>query len=61
MKVMMLPEVKNKKLARKKLAKAVISNKVKDYGNDPFFVKKANQSKEFLEKHGFPKELSIKK
>jgi hypothetical protein len=57
----MLPEINNKKPARKKLAKAVISNKVKDYGNDPFFVKKANQSKEFLEKHGFPKELLIKK
>jgi hypothetical protein len=39
----------------------VISNKVKDYGNEPFFVKKAKQSKEFLEKHGFPKELLIKK
>jgi hypothetical protein len=58
---MMLPEIKNKKLARKKLAKAVISNKVKDHGNDAFFVKKANQSKEFLEKHGFPKELLSKK
>jgi hypothetical protein len=57
----MLPEIKNKKLVRKKLTKAVISNKVKDYGNDPFFVKKAKQSKEFLEKHGFPKELLVKK
>jgi len=57
----MLPEIKNKKPVRKKLTKAVISNKVKDYGNDPFFVKKAKQSKEFLEKHGFPKELLVKK
>lgn len=37
--------------------KAKVSNKVKDYGNDPFFVKKAKESKEFLQKHGFPKEL----
>ena len=36
---------------------AKISDKVRDYGNDPFFVKKANESKKFLEKHGFPKEL----
>ena len=58
---MMLPEIKNKKRARKKLTKGVISNKVKDYGNEPFFVKKAKQAKDFLEKHGFPKELLIKK
>ena len=57
----MLSEIKNKKPSRKKLAKGVISNKVKDYGNDPFFVKKATQSKEFLEKHGFAEELLSKK
>ncbi len=32
-------------------------NHVRDYGNDPYFVKKANKSKAFLEKHGFPNEL----
>lgn len=37
------------------------ADKVKDYGNDPYFVKKANESKKFLEEHGFPKELLIKK
>ena len=36
---------------------AIISSEIKDYGNDPFFIKKANESKIFLEKHGFPKEL----
>ncbi|CAN5472370.1 hypothetical protein BH10BAC4_BH10BAC4_20410 [soil metagenome] len=44
----------------KKTAKsnsAIISDKVKDYGKDPFFVNKAKQSKAFLEKHGFPQEL----
>lgn len=40
---------------------AVVSDKVKNYGNDPFFVKKAKEPKEFLEKHGFPKELIPKK
>jgi hypothetical protein len=57
----MLPEIKNKKKSQKKSAKVVISNKVKDHGNDPFFIKKARESKEFLEKHGFPKELLIKR
>lgn len=44
-----------KKTAKSK--SAIVSDKVKDYGKDPFFVKKAKQSKAFLEKHGFPQEL----
>jgi hypothetical protein len=36
-------------------SKTVVDSTVKDYGNEPFFVKKANDSKQFLEKHGFPK------
>jgi hypothetical protein len=36
-------------------------HKVKDYGNDPFFVKKAEESRIFLEKNGFPKEVLKKK
>jgi hypothetical protein len=36
-------------------SKAVVNSTVRDYGNEPFFVKKANDSKQFLEKHGFPK------
>lgn len=47
--------------ATQEKSKVKVSNKVKDYGNDPFFVKKARESKEFLQKHGFPKELLIKK
>jgi hypothetical protein len=42
-------------------SKAKVSKKVKDFGNDPFFVEKAKEYKEFLQKHGFPKELLIKK
>lgn len=49
----------NKKQAEKKPIRK--KNKVKDYGNDPFFVKKAEESKAFLEKHGFPRELLLKK
>jgi hypothetical protein len=40
---------------QKSSSKAVVNSTVRDYGNEPFFVKKANDSKQFLEKHGFPK------
>ena len=57
--------VKKKNTAPKKSSKekpkARISHKVKDYGNDPFILKKVKESKEFLEKHGFPEELVPKK
>lgn len=36
-------------------SKATVNSTVRDYGNEPFFVKKANDSKQFLEKHGLPK------
>ena len=56
----MLSELK-KKQANKKIAKSKSARKVKDYSDDPFFVKKAEESKAFLEKHGFPKDLLTKK
>ena len=52
----MLSEVKRKRV-KSKSAKVKGSNKVKDHGNDPFFVKKTAESKAFLEKYGFPKDL----
>jgi hypothetical protein len=51
------PKKKNQKIK----INAIISSEVKDYGNDPFFIKKANESKAFLEKHGFPEELMRKR
>jgi len=36
---------------------AIISSEVKDYSNDPYFVKKGEASKAFLKKNGFPEEL----
>jgi hypothetical protein len=39
---------------------AVISDKVKDRSNDPYFIKKAEEAKEFLRKHPIPDHL-IKK
>jgi hypothetical protein len=47
----------NKPNTPKKFGNAIISNEVKDYSNDPFFVKKADDSQKFLEEHGFPKEF----
>ena len=35
-------------------------NNVRDYGNDPYFIKKADDSQKFLEKNGFPKELEVR-
>ncbi|MDF2188908.1 hypothetical protein [Paraflavitalea sp. CAU 1676] len=49
------------KIKEKKIGNAIISDKVRDYGNDPYFVKKTRESKEFLKKHGFPKELLEKR
>jgi hypothetical protein len=43
------------KQEQKQNSKAVVNSAVRDYGNEPFFVKKANDSKKNLEKHGFPK------
>ncbi len=37
---------------------AIVSDTVKDYGNEPYFVKRAKESKAFPEKHGFPKETA---
>jgi hypothetical protein len=50
-----------KRQTKKKPSKAKAPSKVKDYGNDPYFVKKAEESRTFLEKNGFPKELMIRK
>ena len=37
--------------------RGIVSRDVKSYGNDPYFQKKAADSKAFLEKHGFPEEV----
>ena len=55
----MLSELK-KKQVKKKVAKSKSGRKMKDFSNDPFFVKKAEESQAFLEKHGFPKDLLTK-
>ena len=37
--------------------KSILKNEIKSYANDPFFVKKGKESKEFLDRVGFPEEL----
>ena len=50
-----------KRGVKKKAVPAKSKPKVKDYDNDPYFLKKDEQSRVFLEKHGFPEELLRKK
>ena len=33
------------------------SKKVRDYSNEPVFIKKAQESKAFLKKNGFPPQI----
>jgi hypothetical protein len=56
----MLSELK-KKQAPKKSAKSKGLGKVTDFTNDPFFLKKDEDARAFLKKHGFPKDLLPKK
>lgn len=44
-----------------KLPKVKVSKEVDSYADDPFFVKKAEAAKAFIDKHGLPKELLTKK
>ena len=48
---------KTKKQGTKNSISFTISNDVKDYGNDPFFIKKNKKAKSFIQKNGFPSEL----
>jgi hypothetical protein len=43
----------------KKPVDFIISNEVKDYGNDPYFIKENKKAKAFIQKNGFPKELLL--
>ena len=39
----------------------IIVKKMRDYSKEPAFVKKAEEAKAFLKKHGLPKAFSKKK
>lgn len=55
--------LKRKPSKRSSIAKtgAIISDRVGNYRNHPFFVKKAEKARAFIEAHGLPKELEQKK
>jgi hypothetical protein len=36
---------------------AIVTNTVRDCSNDPYVLKKAEESKKIMEKYGFPKEI----
>ena len=53
---------KFKKSNKKKTAtRARFDHNVNDYGKEPLFVKKAEESKMVIEKYGLPKELLTSK
>lgn len=54
----MKPSANNKKsVYHNKWATGTISKDVKDYSNDPTIIKRAQEAKEFLEKHPLPEDL----
>ncbi len=56
----MATQIKSKKATKPK-AQSPSTTKGKDYGNATFFVKKAKESKAFLEKNGFPEAILKKR
>jgi hypothetical protein len=44
----------NKTKRNNNLNKVVVSSEVKDFSNDPFFVKKAKDAEAFIKKYGLP-------
>jgi hypothetical protein len=45
----------------KTATQATVTNTVRDYSNEEFFVKKAEAAKEIIAKFGYPISLSIEK
>ena len=51
----------SKRTSSKKFPRITVSNKVGNYEKHPFFVKKANDAKELLERVGAPKFITKSK
>jgi len=45
----------------KVIKEAVVSDKVKDYSKEPFFIKKAESAKKVIQKYGIPKHFAAGK
>ena len=48
-----MPAAKKKTMSRT----ITVSDKVRDYSNEPFVIEKNRKAKELLEKYGFPEEF----
>jgi hypothetical protein len=56
----MATAIVNKNKAGKIDATIIVDDNMRDYSNDPFFVKKAEKATAFLQKHGLPKSAKKK-
>lgn len=50
-----MAHVKRQKKGDKKKIFAKVNPQMEDFGNDPFFLKKAEKARAFLRKNGVPK------
>jgi hypothetical protein len=55
-----MPAIKNNK-GKSDNGSIAVKKNMKDYSNDPYFVKKAEKADAFLKKHGLPKAISKKR
>jgi hypothetical protein len=51
----------NDKLKNYDTSNIIVVKELKDYSKDPYFVKKAEKAREFLEKHPLPESMTKKK
>jgi hypothetical protein len=49
---------KNLKGPDKIVLKVIVSDKVRSYADDPFFIKKADRAKEMIDKYGLPEAIT---
>jgi hypothetical protein len=49
-----MPTIEKKAVIEKGYGHAIISNKVKNYADDPFFVKKTEEARQALKRVGLP-------
>jgi hypothetical protein len=52
--------ISGKRTVTEQTTYAIVSDKVGNYANDPYFVKKANAAKELLERVGLPKSFTTR-
>ena len=52
-----MPAVKKTSVIEKEYNNIIVSDKVRSYADEPFFIKKEEKAKEFLRKHPLPGHL----